>query len=130
RSNWTFFNDSADALAGGSGASGDALGVQDGDDSAPNWRRPLALSITGGLLILGLQLAASGPKPPWAAREARITPQVPVRSAAAMVDRPTTGTVSYASVSNQWSDVESSASVGTQWSDVESYAPVDLQPAE
>ena len=37
------------------------------------WRRPLALSITGGLLILGLQLAAVGPEPPWAAHEPAAT---------------------------------------------------------
>jgi hypothetical protein len=122
RSNWTFFNDSADGLAGASDASEESLGLKDGDDTDPNWRRPLALSITGGLLILGLQLAATGPKPPWATREVRTAP-TQLQAAA----RPVSGTVTYASmsnVSNQWRDVESSASVGTQWSDVESYAPM------
>ncbi len=124
RANWTFFNDSADALAGASDASDEPLGLKDGEDSDPNWRRPLALSITGGLLILGLQLAASGPKPPWAAREARATPAVQLRSAAAMVERPALGAVSYTNTGDQWSDVQSYASVGHQWNDVESYAPV------
>jgi hypothetical protein len=72
RTNWTFFNDSADSLAGANDPSPDDDADRDEDNgqgSDPNhpWRRPLALSITGGLLILGLQLAASGPKPPWAA---------------------------------------------------------------
>jgi hypothetical protein len=33
-----------------------------------SWRRPLALSVTGLFLILGVQLAFSGPRPPWSAR--------------------------------------------------------------
>jgi hypothetical protein len=75
RTNWTFFNDSADSLAGANDPSPEDDAGRDEDNgqgSDPNhpWRRPLALSITGGLLILGLQLAASGPKPPWAAHAA------------------------------------------------------------
>jgi hypothetical protein len=103
RSTWTFFNDSADALAGAGDASS-TLDLKDGDDSDPNWRRPLALSITGGLLILGLQLAAAGPKPPWAAREART--QLP---ASATVERPAPATVSYASVGNGYTESASYA---------------------
>jgi hypothetical protein len=105
RSTWTFFNDSADDLAGAGDASG-TLDLKDGDDSDPNWRRPLALSITGGLLILGLQLAAAGPKPPWAGREART--QLP---ASAAVERPAPATVSYASVGNGYTESASYAPV-------------------
>ena len=88
RTNWTFFNDSAEALAGAGDPSPDESDERAQDKSAdavdPNhpWRRPLALSITGGLLILGLQLAASGPKPPWAVREAKVTPASVVLPAA------------------------------------------------
>ncbi|HEX3276592.1 MAG TPA: hypothetical protein VHR43_17175 [Gemmatimonadales bacterium] len=69
RSNWTFFNNAADSLAGADEPQSETK-PGEGESSDPNhpWRRPLALSIMGGLLILGLQLAASGPKPPWAAR--------------------------------------------------------------
>jgi hypothetical protein len=77
RTNWTFFNDSADSLAGANDPTPDERADdQDGGPSDPNhpWRRPLALSITGGLLILGLQLAAAGPKPPWAAGQAKAAP--------------------------------------------------------
>lgn len=82
RTNWTFFNDSADSLAGAQDPDPDQ---NDGPGSDPNhpWRRPLALSITGGLLILGLQLAASGPKPPWASTESHPKPAETVRPAAA-----------------------------------------------
>jgi hypothetical protein len=106
RATWTFFNDSADALAGASDTPGQALDMKDGDDTDPNWRRPLALSITGGLLLLGLQLAAAGPKPPWAGREARTVPAAP---ASATVERPASASVSYASVGNQWNEAESYA---------------------
>ena len=58
-------------LAGRSGSTA-ATASRSADPDHP-WRRPLALSITGGLLILGLQLAAAGPKPPWAAHEPTAT---------------------------------------------------------
>ena len=32
------------------------------------WRRPFVLSVTGLLLIFGVQLAFSGPRPPWATK--------------------------------------------------------------
>jgi hypothetical protein len=67
RTNWTFFNDSADSLAGAHDDPEDD--DKHGTDPNHPWRRPLALSITGGLLILGLQLAAAGPKPPWSSRQ-------------------------------------------------------------
>jgi hypothetical protein len=66
RSTWTFFNDSADSLAGANDPEPDSPAKTKDDGDNHPWRRPLALSITGGLLILGLQLAASGPRPPWA----------------------------------------------------------------
>ncbi|HKT61594.1 MAG TPA: hypothetical protein VJQ46_16175, partial [Gemmatimonadales bacterium] len=97
RTNWTFFNDSADSLAGANDPTPDDQADQ-GDDGEghgtdPNhpWRRPLALSITGGLLILGLQLAASAPKPPWASRSGAATPAattIPATPAVAPQDSP------------------------------------------
>lgn len=38
------------------------------------WRRPLALGLSGLLLISGIQLAFSGPRPPWAERSRATTP--------------------------------------------------------
>lgn len=70
RQTWTFFNDPTDELAGAHDPEPPAADDKSSGDNDPNqpWRRPLALSVTGGLLILGLQLAASGPRPPWSVR--------------------------------------------------------------
>lgn len=68
RQTWTFFNDPTDELAGAHDPEPPS-DEKRGDSDQP-WKRPLALSITGGLLILGLQLAASGPRPPWSAHDA------------------------------------------------------------
>ena len=96
RTNWTFFNDSADSLAGANDPTPDDADRDEdqGHGSDPNhpWRRPLALSITGGLLILGLQLAASGPKPPWASKSAKgpVETTIPALPAAAPAEQPET----------------------------------------
>jgi hypothetical protein len=70
RQTWTFFNDPTDELAGAHDPEPPAADEKSSGDNDQPWRRPLALSVTGGLLILGLQLAASGPRPPWSVREA------------------------------------------------------------
>jgi hypothetical protein len=70
RQTWTFFNDPTDELAGAHDPEPPADDKNSGDDPNQPWRRPLALSVMGGLLILGLQLAAAGPRPPWSVREA------------------------------------------------------------
>ena len=72
RQTWTFFNDPTDELAGAHDPEPPAADEKNPGDNDPNqpWRRPLALSVMGGLLILGLQLAAAGPRPPWSVREA------------------------------------------------------------
>ncbi len=44
------------------------------------WRRPLALSITGLFLVLGVQLASSGPRPPWSSRTDAVTGSRPGQS--------------------------------------------------
>jgi hypothetical protein len=72
RQTWTFFNDPTDELAGAHDPEPPPADEKNPGDNDPNqpWRRPLALSVMGGLLILGLQLAAAGPRPPWSVREA------------------------------------------------------------
>jgi hypothetical protein len=47
-----------------------------------HWRRPLALGISGVLLILGIQLAFSGPRPPWAGRGRLVATKAPHRGPA------------------------------------------------
>jgi hypothetical protein len=129
RTNWTFFNDSADSLAGAHDPTPDERSDdQHGGQTDPNhpWRRPLALSITGGLLILGLQLAASGPKPPWAASQAKAapagmtlpaepaavpaapateTPSTPVAAPAPAADRAPSPTISLVSSGASWTEL-------------------------
>jgi hypothetical protein len=104
RSTWTFFNDSADDLAGANddATPPDPIDLKESDGSDPNWRRPLALSVTGGLLILGLQLAAAGPRPPWAARDAQATASASLRPASSVGARAGVPTVSYASSGDRW----------------------------
>lgn len=105
RSTWTFFNDSADTLAGANDPAPEAE-AKSGEESDPNqtWGRPLALSVTGVLLILGLQLAASGPRPPWSGGEAKSAPPSPVLPASAPVNAPASATVSLASNTNWVAD--------------------------
>jgi hypothetical protein len=100
RSTWTFFNDSADTLAGANDPTPEPEAKHDDDDSSHPWRRPLALSITGGLLILGMQLAASGPRPPWSAHEPKVLGQALPASAPA--DPPSTATITLASNGPTW----------------------------
>ncbi|HUR94776.1 MAG TPA: hypothetical protein VMY76_09345 [Gemmatimonadales bacterium] len=103
RSTWTFFNDSADALAGANdGTMPQKIDLKEGDDTDPNWRRPLALSVTGGLLILGLQLAAAGPRPPWAARDAQSMSPAAIRPASIAAPLGASATVSLASTTTRW----------------------------
>ena len=103
RSTWTFFNDSADTLAGANDPAPepDANEGDDGDSSHP-WRRPLALCITGGLLILGMQLAASGPRPPWSPREPNAASPAHALPASTRDVSPATATVTLASNGRTW----------------------------
>jgi hypothetical protein len=74
RQAWTFFNAASETLAGAEDHSQDASdstkdATATGEDEHP-WRRPIALSVTGLLLMMGMQLAFFGPRPPWAAHKA------------------------------------------------------------
>lgn len=103
RNTWTFFNDSADTLAGANDPTPEAEASQDDEaESSHPWRRPLALSVTGGLLIMGLQLAASGPRPPWSASEHRAPAPAQILPASAPVAPPSTATISLASSGTSW----------------------------
>lgn len=69
RQGWTFFNAASETLAGAEDQANDPASKDaTGDDEHP-WRRPIALSVTGLLLMMGMQLAFFGPRPPWAARK-------------------------------------------------------------
>ncbi|HUF35481.1 MAG TPA: hypothetical protein VMN37_05995 [Gemmatimonadales bacterium] len=68
RSSWTYLNAQSETLEvndpepdAGDGGSGEAPGLR-----AHPWRRMFGLGVTGVALVLGAQLAFSGPRPPWA----------------------------------------------------------------
>ena len=67
------------------------------------WRRPLALGIATLLFLSGLQLAFSGPRPPWTGQQrvAAVKPTI-ARRPAAKASVPTTGMVSLASSPSTW----------------------------
>jgi hypothetical protein len=74
RQGWTFFNAASETLAGAEDQANDPAAARDGatgDDDHP-WRRPIALSVTGLLLMMGMQLAFFGPRPPWAVRKSAV----------------------------------------------------------
>ena len=69
RSNWTSLPAQAETLQG---ADGEAGGLDGGSGEVPSttrshpWRRLFGLGVAGTALVLGAQLAFSGPRPPWA----------------------------------------------------------------
>lgn len=100
------------SLLGGSGDH--ATEPRNGDATASaaqtlhRWRRPLALGVAGLLLLSGMKLAFTGPRPPWAGhqRVAAVTPK-PIRRVT--VDQPTktaseSELVSLASSRTTWSE--------------------------
>jgi hypothetical protein len=105
-------------------------------DGAPllqRWRRPLALGISSLLLVSGIQLAFSGPRPPWAGRS-----QVAATSAKKMgrtgertrtaVQRATMATppalVSLASSKAAWPEETASADTLAKADSVKRTAPI------
>jgi hypothetical protein len=105
RSNWTYLNAQSETLEGA--APDEGAGELPSSDRLNPWRRSMALSITGLLLVLGIQVSFSGPRPPWSARPAPVS----VKPAGAPMPASTSHIVSLAS---------------TTW---EAPAPVE-QPAE
>ncbi len=130
RSTWTFFNDSADTLAGANDPSPEGEGKSDDGDAGHPFRRPLALSVMGGLLILGLQLAASGPRPPWSPPDSKTAAPARFLPASSPAPAPAVATVSLASSGTNWvaSDQEyySGSSSG---SEPASAVPASAEPA-
>ena len=66
RSNWTYLNAQSETLEGA--APDEGAGEMPSRDRLHPWRRSMALSITGLLLVLGIQVSFSGPRPPWSAK--------------------------------------------------------------
>jgi hypothetical protein len=102
RESWSFFNAASETLAGAndtqqdlSSAANDGTAV--GEEGQHPWRRPTALSVTGLLMILGMQLAFFGPRPPWASHKPTADlPQVKTLPATAPSEAPSQSLVSLA----------------------------------
>jgi hypothetical protein len=79
------------------------------------WRRPLALGVASLLLLSGMQLAFSGPRPPWAGQGVAAgqpatkrhtpapKPSISVREQLSKTEEEASGMVSLASSRNTWS---------------------------
>jgi hypothetical protein len=84
KSSWTYLNAHAELLEGG--APDEGAGELPSRDRLHPWRRSMALSITGLLLVLGIQVSFSGPRPPWSSGSAHASARAaakPVRTAVA-----------------------------------------------
>jgi hypothetical protein len=106
---WTYLSAQAETLEGGAQPEPTLDGAPTGSDAAPGaeggqgdnpWRRPLALGISGLFLLLGMQLAFSGPRPQWSTARAD-QPEIP---AAGVEQASSQQVVSLASTSTGWSE--------------------------
>jgi len=86
------------------------------------FRRPLAFSITGLLLVIGVQLAFSGPRPPWAIQSGASS-TARLRGAAVAASRTHEATVSLASSSNSWDTAEGPPDAAETATDADAPAP-------
>jgi hypothetical protein len=106
RTSWTFFNAAAETLEGADPEpqpdDAPRSGRSEGGPMHP-WRRPLALSVTGLLLLLGIELSSSAPRPPWSGRTLTTpTSAERVEQVSAPTDEPTGQMVSLASSSAKY----------------------------
>ena len=97
RNSWTYLNAQSETLQGA--APDEPPAEPPADDDLHPWRRPMALSITGLLLVLGVQVSFSGPRPPWSEKGTQVGPSIVPGPAAAAT---TSHVVSLASTSTSW----------------------------
>jgi hypothetical protein len=110
------------ALPGGGSIAPEQSGQRQGPlGQQYRFRRPLAFSITGLLLVIGVQLAFSGPRPPWAIQSgASSTAQLHRIATAARTHE---ATVSLASSSNLWDTAEGPRDAAEPGADAVAPAP-------
>ena len=111
KTNWNYLNAHAELLEGG--APDEGAGELPSRDRLHPWRRSMALSITGLLLVLGIQVSFSGPRPPWSGGG------VPVSARAASRPAPAAPSASH---------VVSLASTSTAWEAPAAAEPPPLPP--
>jgi hypothetical protein len=77
RMNWTFLNAQSETLEGSDSQPQTESGAAPPVERSHPWRRLFALSLAGLALLFGVQLAFSGPRPPWASSSSREIPALP-----------------------------------------------------
>jgi hypothetical protein len=103
RSNWTYLTAQAETLQGADGV-GD--GLDGGSGEVPSttqshpWRRLFGLGVAGTALVLGAQLAFSGPRPPWAGSAEPAPAALPASTIEAPAEEPQV--VTLASSGSAW----------------------------
>jgi hypothetical protein len=103
RSTWTYLTAQSETLAG---AEPDGHGTTPGttpvsERATPPWRRLFALSVAGLALLFGVQLAFSGPRPPWSDAGQSGAPVIPA-SVREEQPRRDEQVISLASTSTAW----------------------------
>jgi hypothetical protein len=98
KSSWNYLNAHAELLEGG--APDEGAGELPSRDRLHPWRRSMALSITGLLLVLGIQVSFSGPRPPWSVGAVPVSARPASRPAPAAPSA--SHVVSLASTSTAW----------------------------
>lgn len=100
-SSWTYLNAHSETLES-SQTDAEPAEPAPGSGSQP-WRRLFALSVAGLSLLFGVQLAFSGPRPPWADTATKRAPAIPasVQEEESAADEQV---ISLASTSTGWSE--------------------------
>jgi hypothetical protein len=108
RSDWTYLNAQSETLEGSDPQPDDAADPESGgappvEGVRQPWRRLFALGVAGLALLLGMQLAFSGQRPPWAQENKGRTPALP---ASHEQDEPADDeqVISLASTSTGWNE--------------------------
>lgn len=107
---WTYLNAQSETLEGANPPGGEIgritqLSAMAVERIAPQWRRLFALSVAGLALLLGMQLAFAGPRPPWAASGSPTVPASPAKADEAESARDEQ-VISLASTSTAWAEEE------------------------
>ena len=105
RANWTYLTAQSETLGVPDAADevADAAGAGDAPAARPQpWRRLFGLGVAGVALILGVQLAFSGPRPPWTTGADAAPEAQPAAAAEDPADRPQV--VTLASTSAAWDE--------------------------
>ncbi|HYC33575.1 MAG TPA: hypothetical protein VEB59_14900, partial [Gemmatimonadales bacterium] len=103
RSQWTYLTDQAETLQATDGSmSSDGSGETPSMGGGHPWRRFFGLGVAGTALVLGAQLAFSGPRPPWSDDRAAAPATDQQPAATTEVPAEPDQVVSLASTSTAW----------------------------